>query len=61
MCYHKSPRGPLQEVHEVAVLRHKDNIRLSGGVEDLVIFGIPETQVSDRNSFELESPREPDR
>ena len=43
----------FQEIHEVAVLRHNDNIRLSGGIEDLAIFSVPEIQVSDRTDFDL--------
>ena len=40
---------------------HKDDIRLSGGLEDLAIFTVPETHVSDGSDFELEFPREPER
>jgi hypothetical protein len=51
----------FQEVYEIAVLRHDEDICLSGGIEDLAIISIPETQVPDRGHFEFEFPREPER
>jgi hypothetical protein len=44
----------FHEIYEIAVLCNDDDIRVSGGVKDLAVFSIPETQVSDGSDFEFE-------